>query len=285
MQSGRSPICCTRCGEVGHNRRNRLCPLLRVAVAVEDPVAQRTKAKSLNKKTTEVLLSWDRGELSDIFQDVPEFVANVLATLIEIVNSFQIALKQFHMPDLLAEIELNVGMVNDLLSRHRIQAPDELYWLGEVCVIFNLPTNPVLKYRPYQRLLLTRFDFEPVPCYSILEDMIHEMMAPSYQYAHEDQPAPKLSSQYFKELPIQIISAPSGSNTNCPVCFEPLNAENALYAVCDHGHCVGCLKSMADSMKDTTKKPTCSLCREPFSKLSGRVDVCVEIHEHIRDAL
>jgi len=74
----------------------------------------------------------------------------------------------------------------------------------------------------------------------------------------------KHSSDYIKELIVVFDETPlPGSKCECPICYESIFCVEAIARKeCGHKHCLDCFTEYLSSIKDTTSKPTCSLCRQ-----------------------
>jgi len=94
----------------------------------------------------------------------------------------------------------------------------------------------------------------------------------------------KRTSAYLKELSFvqDLTVAEDAPDCDCPLCFDPIKANEIIITNCNHAFCGTCVKGFANAIKDKTKKPECHMCRATITGLKvGSHQIHAEISEHL----
>lgn len=280
----RTPLCCSQCGQQGHNKRNRNCPVnVEVRETREEMrVAWRElrNADSMNNMLTQLLERW-QGVVS------LEQCLNAGFLFIEVAcRSFRVARRHYYSSSLLASIGENVRKINRLLMIHQEPNPLAVYSLGTILLLqAEGSEGPQPVYRAVYQLspVGARVPLGNVP---FSEEHVRELIRP--------RQVAKYSSEYWKELTITTSTSTlvveeetknqeDNKNHDCPVCFETVSSKNVVHTNCRHGYCCDCVKNLASSMKDNTQQPTCPMCRTALTGLNvENEEICTEIKTHLR---
>jgi zinc-RING finger domain len=263
--------CCSQCHQVGHNKRNRECPVNvrmreqeeEVHESMRQSLTDLTKAEEANSMLTRLFQRWE-GILS-----IEECVASSMVMVEHACRHTRSALKHYNVDGLRRKIVENVLSLNRVLQRHQSVNPDAIYTLGMVF----LNADMIPRYFPsrnYMAIGLSR----PIADIPQNVDRVREYMKP--------HPSLKPSNGYLKVLSIEVKPDLSVSGCECPVCFESLEASNVVQTSCGHIYCAGCIKSIATSIKDKTTPPRCPMCRAVMTELkTGKQEICAEIKTHL----
>ena len=91
--------------------------------------------------------------------------------------------------------------------------------------------------------------------------------------------APVPTNEYLKELTIILTTKDGCESIECPVCFDSVTCQDAIFTNCKHSYCGSCIKKLTSSF---TKKPCCPMCRGDLTELKiSSFAIYNEINEHI----
>lgn len=278
----RTRIICSQCGEQGHNKRNRNCPVnveLRRRADQENEEMRKSmeslrSAENTNNMLTDLFRRW-QGVIP-----LNECLTGAVILVEYICHYFRIAKRHYVPSSLLESIKENVNKLNRLLMIHQEPNPLAVYSLG-IIVLELREEGPFPAYRAV-------YELSPVgpriPLRNMTNDIIAEMIKPSQLV--------RRSRDYWKEIMISFLSSKQEQKSNpdldldldhdCPVCFDSLQTKQIVQTNCGHGYCRECVKNIASSMKDKTQQPSCPLCRTTLRELkSYDQQICTEIQVHI----
>jgi hypothetical protein len=91
-------------------------------------------------------------------------------------------------------------------------------------------------------------------------------------------------SAYLKQVALvqDLTVSKEAPSCECPLCLEETKAVDTILTNCKHGFCGTCIKSLATSIKDSTKKPCCPMCRQEITELTARTfEAYNEMEQHI----
>ena len=276
-----SRIHCSACGEQGHNRRNRRCRVNRArraeAVATEAVATEpttpvnppplievranrsfsllRTVLNNLNE-LTETVRQYQQAEQTLSGQPLTTFIFGCIAKTDTICKTMSRFLLEYNdigtvaPQQLFTQLEEQVQLINGFIQRDARSSVRILVSFVE------------------QRFLMTMTDIASYPYPSAVTGVATRV------------PLVKRTSAYLKEISLtQVVT--EDSHCECPICFDEMPSEDAVFTGCKHPYCVTCIKGLATSIKDNTKKPCCSLCRTEITQLSfGKVEIRNEISQH-----
>jgi len=268
-----SRIRCSQCGQEGHNRRNRECPVnvqqraSPTSVAVPEPEILNIE----NLDTTPVLINpqinlyhtnFNRATHNfDVLvnlmntrqqQNMPpsHFILGCIATVQLICDDMCRALEHDNVHVIHASI--HSGFFQQL--EHQVQTLNEMIrTLSSVRVFVYLTDTG--------RFKITLVD------------------------TSNNRTRTRRTSSYLKEisLVVDLTIEENAPGCQCPICFDEMTAKDAIYTNCKHSYCGDCLKGLATSIKDKTEKPCCSMCRTDITHLTfGKREVFQGISEHFK---
>ena len=292
-----SRIHCSACGEQGHNRRNRMC---RVSLNQErrfdtpDPTTNNPVNNPVNIRTFfggNVPVTHAPTPLVNVRANhslsLLRIVLNGLNVLTETVRQYQQAgqaLSGEPLTTFLFSCIAKIDTICKTMSRLLLEyndigaiAPQQLFTqLEEQVQIVNgfiqqhgRSTVRILVSFVEQRLVMTLTD-------------LASARAPGSLV--------KRTFAYLKEISLtlrdkvqdlSIADDSINSSCECPICFDQITSEDAVFTGCNHPYCAPCFKGFATSIKNNTNKPCCSLCRTEITQLSfGKAEICNEISQH-----
>ena len=245
---------CSLCGQTGHNKRNRKC-----SVNVQTRAAEQTNAVAEHKeRVRRCFLSFNNSlqkyiELeafiaseSRVVRDIDNFVRQCISRIEEICSEATNAL------------EINV------ISGAVMIGPDEIAMGFQNVVEF---VNQVVRY--HTRLYI-----------SIIVKAINNQIVMQIT----ELPRVKKGSDFLKEIVVvhDLTVEESTKPSECPICFEEIDAADILRATCSHSFCITCIKGLTTAIKDTTNKPCCPMCRSEMTKLTvGTSEIYGQMNEYI----
>ena len=261
---------CSRCGQMGHNSRNRECRSNvglreRENESMRSSITQLRNCETTNKMLIDLLARW-QGAIP-----LEEFIMTSLLILEFVCNTYRIAIRHYTADSLLASIKENISKINTHLEAHQEQTPLATYSLGKLCLEEG-PEGIRASYMSIYRGYPMGF---PVPVGDIRFSVenIRFMINPRHK-----------QHQHWSKITIQIQQQdqPQDQIQDCPVCLEALDPINIIRTNCDHEYCGNCIKRLASSTNDNNKQPTCPLCRSVLTELKiFNQDICDEIKTHI----
>ena len=244
----RRPCSCSQCGQSGHTRRSRQCPLnIRALNAVpvpEVPIVDLNlgpvdQARSQLDLLNEHIIRWEHMDIRirDFIEIVPEIIKKACLYASEPLRQGE------DLTDFLQEFKSSVIKVNVIIHRY-----------GERRFCFSI------KKALDGSIFLHDMNAVTAPVYSVV---MH-------------------TSDYFKEVSLTLhLVSDHDISCECPLCFDQLPSTEAVFTGCNHPYCASCFKTLATSIKDKTVRPSCSLCRSEITQLSfGKVEICNEISQH-----
>ncbi|NBW57385.1 hypothetical protein EBR43_06300 [bacterium] len=272
-----SRIRCSQCGQEGHNRRNRECPVnvqqRSSPTSVAVPASEEERHLNIeNLNTTPVLINPRANRYHTYFNrathnfeilvnlmntrqqqnmSVSGFILGCVAIVQLICNDMCRALEHDNVPAIHASI--HSGFFQQL--EHQVQTLNEM--------IRTLNSSATVRVFVY----LTdtgRFKMTLV----------------------ETAERRKRTSAYFKEISLVVdLTIEEGApGCECPICFDEMPAQDAIYTNCKHSYCGTCLKGLATSIKDKTEKPCCSMCRTDITHLTfGKREVFQGVSQHFKN--
>jgi len=233
-------ICCSLCGQEGHNRRNRYCEVNRHTVVMNECLRRFDQAVEETMHLEAHIVDLERNPTN--------------AGFIEVARRLYLISSHIRATSFAREAQV-------------IQLEGFFVELIRVTTCFNNILRTRTDADFYIRLTLT-------PTGEILISK-----APIYR------PAPlKLGASYLKELSLvrDLTISDEDPPTECPICFDSVAPEEVVYTNCKHAYCGTCIKSLATSVKDTTKKPCCPMCRCDLIELKMKsFEIYNEMNDHI----
>jgi len=118
---------------------------------------------------------------------------------------------------------------------------------------------------------------EVVP-YDYIQPMSARQMMPIGFYSYTN------AGTYFKEIALvqDLAVADNAPLCECPMCFDEFDAKSVIVTNCKHSFCVTCVKGYSTAIKDTTKRPNCPMCRTDITEFKmSKVDIYEDIRSHI----
>jgi len=263
--------CCSQCHQVGHNKRNRDCPVNvtrreqeeELQESMRQSLTDLTKADEANTMLTRLLNRWLG------FITIEDCVAACLVLVERACRHMRSALKHYNVDDLRVVIVENIRSLNGVLQYHQSRNPSALYTLGVVYLCDNM----IPRYCPsrnYMAIGLSR----PITDIPQNVDSVRELMKPP--------PILKQSNNYLKVLAFEVQPDVSISCCECPICYDSLEVSSVVQTSCGHDFCVACIKNLATSIKDKKTPPYCPMCRAVINELkTGNQDICTEMKTHL----
>jgi hypothetical protein len=62
------------------------------------------------------------------------------------------------------------------------------------------------------------------------------------------------------------------TETECPICYDPVKLQDSVTLNCNHQYCYTCVSSICQNHKNPYANPGCALCREPMSMFYVKTD-------------
>ena len=270
-----SRIRCSQCGQEGHNRRNRECPV---------NVQRRASPTSVAAPAPEILNHLN--------------IENINTTPLPIINPRVIYHTYFN------QATHNFGvLVNFMNNRQQQNMNPSHFVLGCVAIIKLICDDMCLA-----------LDHNDTPArYTFLHSGLFQQLEAQVQSLNElirtsnsnasvrvfvyltdtgrfkmrlvETSQRKRTSAYLKEisLVVDLTIEETAPGCQCTICFDEMTAKDAIYTNCKHSYCGNCLKGLATSIKDKTEKPCCSMCRTDITHLTfGKREVYQGISEHFK---
>ena len=274
-----SRIHCSRCGQAGHNRRNRNCPLntaqnLRPTLPPSTPpgppppftrsstppgpppvMPRRAPRNTTPGMRTINLLSAAMRVLEILEQFIPrqddsprsEYILTVVAISITFCEKMNLALESDSVETpLITPIPIfdrfseNIGIFNAIMAG------------GSYAINASFQNN---RFR-------SAVTSPPNPNASVV----------------------KRTSAYFKEVSLvqDLTITEDAPKCECPLCFDDFAATDIIVTNCNHSFCGTCVKGFSTSIKDKTKIPNCPMCRTNLTEFKvGSQQVYADIQSHI----
>jgi hypothetical protein len=261
-----SRIRCSQCGQEGHNRRNRRCPV---------NVQRVDNAQVVNPTP---LISPETRERMRRCNDKLAIAVNLLEDLTQHISR----------PESSARFVLGVFIIgNDF--RDKINKALELdrfdIKIIDPVPLFERFSTQINIFNAFVTTLVSS-SFQLVSAFQDgkFELSLHNPNGISLD-AISSTPIIKRTSAYFKEIALiqDIITINDDAPAcDCPLCFDAVPATDCIVTNCKHSFCVTCVKGFATANKDKTKKPVCPMCRTDLTEFKvGNQQVHNEISEHI----
>jgi hypothetical protein len=249
----RRPVVCSECGQVGHNRRNRLCPLnveVERSSVVEAPAERVFEFRGFD------------------YSREAEHNVSIIRDLIRQFANREISARNFASSSILSNIQQVCFHASALLRQGRSIDGFFPEFRSLVCDVNCI-------YHRYGRgSIIISIQVTPTEVFPVIQN--GNTVTAKYI-------APKKTSAYFKEIALvqDLTVAENDASCECPLCFDDVPAQEAIYTNCKHPYCGTCLKGLATSVKDRTVKPSCSMCRTEITQLTfGKAEICHEISRH-----
>jgi hypothetical protein len=257
-QNKMSRIHCSQCGQVGHNRRNRNCPVNIDAMNI----AQTFTMPPLTSQRTTLCRT--------------RFLVatNALTELTQFISRTNDVSR--------SDYVLGVVVKTHLFCRSMNQALE----------VDTDETTPMISHEHIFEML-----FNQVSAFNNILDVIIDLpirLVVSLDGRHFNStlsnPNPtttvalKRTSAYLKEITLiqDFTITETSPNCDCTICFDEVMAMDVIATNCKHTFCGTCIKGFTTSIKDNTKKPDCPMCRCYITQLKiANQQVYNEIHSHI----
>lgn len=255
-----SRIRCSQCGQEGHNRRNRNCPVNSNQIIPETSAIPFTHT-IMTPEITE-MINQCRTRLLTAIED--------LTLLAQLINR----------PDALPPIEyvvavvlktnlfctnINLALECDLVTTPLISQDHIFEMLSQHIYNFNVILELIIQTPTRLVVSLQNNRFS-----SSLNTIV-----PALE---------KSTSAYFKEIPLinDLTIAEDAPSCECPLCFDEFAATDVLVTNCNHSFCGTCVKEYATINKNKIKKPDCPMCRADITEFKiGNPQVHNDISNHI----
>jgi len=249
-------IRCSQCGQEGHNRRNRNCPVNFNRTSVAQPVQTITTQHTMTPEAR-ARVTLINSRLSDAMNELDR-----LTRFISRQNRSGYTIGVFVTTMLFCE-KINLALDIDNGATQLIEHVSIFEQLSELIGIFN-NTFALIRRRTIINVSLRNRRF----------------------YATMGSPPTavplKRTSDYLKEVALIQDTPVTDNACECPLCFDSFASAELIVTNCNHSFCGICIKGFADSIKDKTKKPNCPMCRADLTEFKiGNQQVYNEISEHI----
>lgn len=259
-----SRIRCSQCGQEGHNRRNRNCPVnsgRRITNQFSTPIDMQSISPDIQDRVnvTSVQLRSAINVLAELTMliSTPSNTTDYMLGFIRKVDAFC--------------AKINLALDNELREIPQI-LPEPLFAyfetqinafnaLLELIVVTPIRLTVSFQNRKFTCTLGTPGAPAPTPAVII-----------------------KRTSAYLKEMSFvqDFTVAEDAPDCDCPLCFDPIKANEIIVTNCNHTFCGTCVKGFATAIKDKTKKPECHMCRATITGLKvGSHQIHAEISEHL----
>lgn len=259
-----SRIRCSQCGQEGHNRRNRNCPVnsgRRISNQFSTPLDIQSIAPEFQARInmTRIHLLAAMGDLEELTRIIstPSNTANYVIGVVREAAAFC--------------TKINLALDNEWLEIPQI-----------------LP-EPIFAYFETQINAFNSFlELTIVTPIRLIVSFQNRKFGLTLVDPNEPAPAPvaiiKRTSAYLKELSFaqDLTIAEDAPDCDCPLCFDPIKANEIIVTNCNHAFCGTCVKGFTNAIKDKTKKPECHMCRATITGLKvGSHQIYTEISEHL----
>lgn len=288
-----SRIHCSQCGQAGHNRRNRMCPV---------NVQMRTTPQV---STPQTLMSFIT-PLCVRSDDISLFIVHMYnESGIMLIESFEPNIRRQCEEWMVKALQELCNMLQYVTQEHDIQTtPDLNTFMNNyttMCITFCILINSVFEHDVNERLDASEIFNYLGASISIFNRVARRSygnsqtrIIPSLQnrrftFQEINMPpeisARKRTSVYFKEISLVhdlTIAEDTATECDCPLCFEPVTATDSIVTNCKHSFCGTCINGYATAIKHNTKKPNCPMCRTNLTTFTiGNQKVYEETREHI----
>jgi hypothetical protein len=234
---------CSQCGQVGHNSRNRNCP-----INIADIESRQQREHSLLEVELECRLDlifdtigkWARMEIG-----IREFMSDIVPMVTEAcISMTNVMTHGFDVSDNFTRLSSYSDSINRIVHR---------YGRSRFSIWVSITEGGVFNEITYRQPLAYIGRAPPVP-----------------------PPVPMpMPSFWLKD--ISLVTA-TGVACECPICFDAVSADASISTNCGHGFCGTCINGLATA----NKKPSCPMCREAITELKmGSQEVLNEIQNHI----
>lgn len=236
---------CSLCGQEGHNRRSRRCPVNVEALpptpveAVIEPTIYDAIVNNVDR-ISDYISRWENRELG-----TSQFISLAKPTVTWVCYYMTQALSSgIEFGRLLEHFRNEVITINRIVHRYGRQ---------EFAISIRVTQDTVFPEIVYRAQLANGW--------------------------RQQAPVPRTPT-HLKA--VSVVTTPV-IGCDCPICFESIADTAAVYTNCSHGFCVTCIKGLATSIKDRNRnqKPTCPMCRQEITELKGSVEVCTEVNNHL----
>ena len=307
-------ICCSQCGEVGHNKRNRNCPV-NIGIREQEEEYQReltlstsdfNTAFDLLLATSHILrnadspscnvympfIEYDYDDDATLNSDLLGVIHKVIGNIDSVCHLLTNARVHCNITVLMDALEIHVNVLNRIIKEYVGTMPCELpteqdyakVWIYKICIQDQLyGIIPVYHSALiYQTVTLTssiRSGGSSIRNILQTRVNIERLLTPIVHI--NVRPISTLDS--LKQLSIVHDLSPDNEGMKaCPICFDETSKGKLITTNCSHGFCVDCMINYADSIKAKTCKPTCPYCRTVVVEVkSADIDICRQFSHHI----
>ena len=316
-----SRIHCSQCGQAGHNRRNRMCPVnvqQRTTSQVDTPhtplqsfirqlysrVEDNTNLFIINMYHESDIAVFRSLESPDIRKRCEDYM---MQSLQELYNMVQYTTQESIHPSTDRNTFINnftamcftfCSKINTLFVfdvNERLDATRLYDYFGASVRIFNDLARRLygnLQTRIIPSIHNRRITFMEI--HIPLEIPTVFSLRNSFVVSPENLPIPMLvprsiiaptrTSAYLKDISLvhDINNTDTTTSCDCPLCFESITAADSIVTNCNHSFCGLCINGYATAIKNNTKKPNCPMCRTDLTTFTiGNQQVYEETREHI----
>ena len=277
---------CSRCHQVGHNRRNKHCENIR-------------KFMELSAELNNVFVIY-----SNALTDIRLYIClslTIIYQMSDLIASFTLA--GYPNPELELSLRNHILNVNNAIELIQEQFPHVQHPFRRIILGYNKAINSRIEY-PNLRMrrvfwITNTTSLEPIPreCITPCDAFVLHINEPNNRhlafagiiarmmvvYFPQTTATSKRTSHYIKELSVTFQEAEEAEEPIvCSICYDDVEASNAVVTNCLHKYCVDCINSQSTAIKDKTIKPTCPCCRTELTEFkSGSRDICEKITNHI----
>ena len=307
-----STIRCSQCHQVGHNRRNILCPVnvqrrqpVVVPVVVVTPPANEPTTPPPPQETPQDAPPVHTPTLTNPVETPAQEQARIrrmkslyrtarveiesLRQTIRIHQGFGMTgVANHHILVMIAIVQLVCNRCNTILELDI----DDTFLIDDGILYVDVLVDNLLvqvaalnaiiySIERSMRVVVTYDDvvvaMEVVP-YESIQPMSARQMMPIGVYSYTN------AGTYFKEISLvqDLAVADNAQLCECPMCFDEFDAASVVVTNCKHSFCVTCVKGYSTAIKDTTKRPNCPMCRANITEFKiGKFEIYEEIRGHI----
>ena len=255
---------CSRCGQEGHNRRNRNCPLSSNQMPeINQSATPPSTPPSRSQMTPELQarMSLLNHRMKTARKDL-DILAHYIYCHNE-VSGFEYAVGVIARAYSFC-VKINLAIDIDDVETQLINHAHLFAYVSALINVFN-------------GILRNSFGSECRLELSLQGRHFHsEMVYP--------KPIIRMTSAYLKEVSLihDLTVDEDAPSCDCPLCFDSFAATNVLVTNCKHSFCITCVKGFVDAIKDKTVKPSCPMCRTDITEFKiGNQQIHAEINEHI----
>jgi len=251
-------IHCSQCGQEGHNKRNRNCPV------------------NLQRESVFTEITPDIRERSRQCRDYFNIAVGSLTSL-------ELSVERYHqsrpiIPDVfivasIDKMELFCEKINRALEFDNPERP----LIRPQLILVHLSTviesfNTIFAGLVGQSRLRMKAFYEDRK-FSVVFINVGPVLPVNR----------KRASKYLKKVVlVQDFTIEDPALCECPLCFDEFDAKTVIVTNCKHSFCAPCIKGYSTAIKDTTKKPNCPMCRTNITEFKmGKPDIYEEIRGHI----